>query len=82
MVQYEVKIGFDVPEGSALKTGMSSSANIVINQHKNVLLVPNRAITQNKSGKPSEALDQRTDSRKGGRDRHQQQRGHRDCIRA
>ncbi|MDO8567738.1 MAG: efflux RND transporter periplasmic adaptor subunit [Dehalococcoidales bacterium] len=51
VVQYEVKIGFDVPEGSALKSGMSSSANIVIGQRQNVLLVPTRAVSRDKDGK-------------------------------
>lgn len=51
VVLYDVKISFDVPEGSGLKSGMSASADIVISQRNNVLIVPNRAITQDKTGK-------------------------------
>ncbi len=46
LVLYEVKIGFDVPKGAGLKIGMSATADIIIRQRSNVLLVPNRAITQ------------------------------------
>ncbi len=56
VVQYEVKIGFDVPEGSPLKAGMSSNATIATGQRSNVLLVPSRAITRNKAGKATVKL--------------------------
>lgn len=56
VVLYEVKIGFDVPEGSPLKAGMSSSADILVDQQDNVLVVPNRAITHDKTGKPTVKL--------------------------
>ncbi len=52
MILYEVEIGFNVSEGSALKAGMSASADIVIDERSNVLLVPSRAITQDSSGSP------------------------------
>lgn len=56
VVQYQVKIGFDVPEGSPLKAGMSSSASIATSQRQGVLLVPTRAISRAKAGKPTVKL--------------------------
>jgi len=50
VVLYEVTIGFDVPEGSGLKAGMSAEADIVIDERSNVLLVPDRAIKQDSQG--------------------------------
>ena len=52
LVLYEVKIGFDVPEGSELKAGMSVTADIIVSERSNVLLVPNRAIKQDSQGNP------------------------------
>ena len=52
VILYEVTIGFDVPEGSGLKAGMSAEANIVIDEQSDVLLVPNRAIKQDSQGNP------------------------------
>ena len=52
VILYKVKIGFDVPEGSGLKSGMSATANIVINERGGVLLVPSRAVTQDSSVNP------------------------------
>jgi RND family efflux transporter MFP subunit len=49
---YKVKIGFDVPQGSGLKVGMSATADIIINERSGVLLVPNRAIKQDSQGNP------------------------------
>lgn len=49
---YEVKIGFSVPEGSGLKVGMSATADIIIDERSNVLLVPDRAIKQDSQGNP------------------------------
>ena len=46
LVIYEVTIGFDVPQGYNLKIGMSAIADIILEERSNVLLVPNRAITQ------------------------------------
>lgn len=51
VILYKVKISFDVPDGTVLKQGMSSSADIIINQHDGVLKVPNRAVTENSAGK-------------------------------
>ena len=50
VVLYEVTIGFNVPEGSGLRVGMSAEADIVINERNNVLLVPDRAIKQDSEG--------------------------------
>lgn len=52
LVLYEVTIGFDLPQGYNLKIGMSAIADIVIDERSNVLLVPNRAITQDSQGNP------------------------------
>ncbi len=41
---YEVTIELDIPPDSALKVGMSATADILITERNNVLLVPNRAI--------------------------------------
>jgi len=50
LVIYEVKISFDTPEGSELKVGMSATTDIIIHQKSDVLLVPERAITQDNQG--------------------------------
>ncbi len=47
---YDVKINFDVPEGLEIRTGMSATADIIIAERENVLLVPDRAIKQNSQG--------------------------------
>ena len=52
VVLYEVTIGFDVPQGSGIKAGMSVDADIVINERSDVLLVPDRAIKQDSEGNP------------------------------
>ncbi|MFC1979602.1 efflux RND transporter periplasmic adaptor subunit [Chloroflexota bacterium] len=52
LILYKVKIGFDVPEGLGLKSGMSAGADVVIEQKSSVLLVPNRAVGQDSSGNP------------------------------
>ncbi len=52
VVLYKIKIGFDVPEGSGLKIGMSAAADIIIDERSNVLLVPDRAIEQDSQGNP------------------------------
>ncbi len=52
VVLYEVKIGFDVPTDSGLKVGMSATADIVIDERSNVLLVPDRAIAKDSQGNP------------------------------
>jgi len=52
VVLYEVTISFDVPLGSGLKSGMSATAEIVMDERSHVLLVPNRAIKQDSQGNP------------------------------
>lgn len=49
---YNVKINFEVPEGSEVRAGMSATADIVTNERNNVLLVPDRAIQQDSNGNP------------------------------
>jgi HlyD family secretion protein len=52
LVLYKVKIDFDVPDGSGLKAGMSATADIIVHQRENVLLVPERAIEHDSQGNP------------------------------
>jgi HlyD family secretion protein len=52
VVLYEVTTSFDVPEDVGLKAGMSATADIIINERSNILLVPSRAITQDSQGNP------------------------------
>ena len=52
VVLYEVKISLDVPEGYEVKVGMSATADIVIAERSNVLLVPDRAIKEDSQGNP------------------------------
>lgn len=52
VVSYKVKIALDVSLNSQLKVGMSATADIIINERHNVLLVPNRAIKQDGKGNP------------------------------
>lgn len=49
---YDVKIRFDVPEGIGLRVGMSATADIIIAERSNVLLVPDWAINQDNQGNP------------------------------
>jgi HlyD family secretion protein len=50
IVLYKVRIGLDVPGDSGIKIGMSASADIVIEKHSNVLVVPSRAVRKNDQG--------------------------------
>ncbi len=52
VVFYSVKIGFDVPPASGLRVGMSATADIVLSDRTNVLLVPDRAIKYDVQGNP------------------------------
>jgi RND family efflux transporter MFP subunit len=52
VVVYNVKIELDVPEGSGIKVGMSASADIVLTESRDILLVPNRAIDEDSTGQP------------------------------
>ena len=47
---YEVTIELDIPPDSALKVGMSATADILITERNNVLLVPNWALKQDSQG--------------------------------
>lgn len=50
IVNYNVRIALDVPENSDLKIGMSASADIIISERSNVLLVPSQAIKKDSQG--------------------------------
>ncbi len=52
LIVYDVKIDFGVPEGSGIRLGMSATADIVIAERKDVLLVPDRAIKEDSRGNP------------------------------
>jgi HlyD family secretion protein len=52
VVVYDVKIAFQAPEGSGIKIGMSASADIVLAERENVLLVPSRAVHEDSEGNP------------------------------
>jgi len=52
VVLYEVTISFDVPPGFGLKSGMSATAELVIDERSQVLLVPNRAVEYDSQGNP------------------------------
>jgi len=51
VVLYNVKIELDVPEDSGIKVGMSASADIILAEQSNVLLVPDRAISKDSEGR-------------------------------
>jgi HlyD family secretion protein len=53
LMVYKIKVGFDAPEGSELKAGMSATADIVISERSGVLLVPSRAIGEDSQGNPA-----------------------------
>ncbi len=65
VVLYDVKIGFSVPEGSALRVGMSATADIIISERSNVLLVPSRAIIKDSQGRAivQVVVDKQTEER-------------------
>ena len=52
LVLYEVTISLNASPDSGLKIGMSVIADIIINERNNVLLVPDRAISQDSQGDP------------------------------
>lgn len=52
LVVYRIKVGFSVPGGTFLREGMTATVDIITNERKGVLLVPDRAITENSQGSP------------------------------
>ncbi|MFC1914816.1 efflux RND transporter periplasmic adaptor subunit [Chloroflexota bacterium] len=52
VVLYKVKIAFNVSPDLGLRVGMSATADIVITERNNVLLVPDRAIRNDSQGNP------------------------------
>jgi len=51
IVLYGVKIDFGVPEDSGIRVGMSATADIILDERKGVLLVPNQAIRRDSEGR-------------------------------
>ncbi len=51
VVLYDVRLSLDVPEDSGIKVGMSASADIIVDKHSQVLMVPSRAIEKESQGK-------------------------------
>jgi len=50
LVLYKIKVSFEVPAGYELKAGMSATADIVVAERTDVLLVPSRAIGEDSEG--------------------------------
>ncbi len=50
VIVYDVEITFDVAEGIGIRAGMSATADILIADRSNVLLVPDRAVKQDSQG--------------------------------
>jgi HlyD family secretion protein len=47
---YDVRMSLKVTEDSSIKIGMSASADILIEKHSDVLLVPSRAVQEDEQG--------------------------------
>jgi RND family efflux transporter MFP subunit len=52
LILYKVKINFRVETGSGIKDGMSATADIILDERTDVLLVPSRAIWEDDEGNP------------------------------
>lgn len=52
LVLYRIKVGFSVPEGVSLREGMTATVDIITNERIGVLLVPERAVTEDSEGNP------------------------------
>ncbi|MBN1862485.1 MAG: efflux RND transporter periplasmic adaptor subunit [Dehalococcoidales bacterium] len=52
VVFYSVKISFDVPPASGIRAGMSATADVVLSDRSDVLLVPDRAVKYDAQGNP------------------------------
>jgi multidrug efflux pump subunit AcrA (membrane-fusion protein) len=52
LVLYEVEIVLVVPPDSKVRVGMSATADIIVQQRENTLLVPERAVGQDSQGNP------------------------------
>lgn len=50
VVLYEVEVTLDIPEESGIRVGMSASADIILDERTDVLLVPDRAIHKDEQG--------------------------------
>jgi HlyD family secretion protein len=51
VVLYRVRVNLENPGASGIKIGMSASADIVAQEHHDVLIVPSRAITRDDQGR-------------------------------
>ena len=51
VVLYNVRIDLEVPENSGVKVGMSASADIIVDQRSDVLMVPSRAVKDDEHGR-------------------------------
>ncbi|MFC1892783.1 efflux RND transporter periplasmic adaptor subunit [Chloroflexota bacterium] len=62
---YEVAIELDIPSGLALKVGMSATADIVIDERSDVLLIPNRMVEEDSQGNTTVnvLVDEKTEER-------------------
>ncbi len=52
LVLYEVEIGLAISPDSKVRVGMSATADIIVQQRENALLVPERAIEHDSEGNP------------------------------
>ncbi len=50
VVLYEVEVTLNIPEKSGIRVGMSASADIIIDQRTDVLLIPDRAVHEDEQG--------------------------------
>jgi multidrug efflux pump subunit AcrA (membrane-fusion protein) len=50
LVQYRIKVEFEVPADIAVKSGMTATADILLEKHQNVIVIPDRAIYKNDDG--------------------------------
>jgi HlyD family secretion protein len=51
IVLFKVRIALDTAEEAGIKVGMSATADIIAQEHKDVLIIPSRAIGKNEQGK-------------------------------
>ncbi|MFA5316635.1 MAG: efflux RND transporter periplasmic adaptor subunit [Dehalococcoidales bacterium] len=52
LVLYRIKVGFSVPEGIFLREGMTAKVDIITNERIGVLLISERAVTEDSEGNP------------------------------
>ena len=85
VVNFEVRVSIDNASGE-LRANMTSNAEIVLEEHKGTLIIPERAVIYDASARRSPTCAQ--PARKTGRERvpitrrHQQRHPHARCSRA